>query len=90
MTKFKEYARSKGIKLECDYERMPYNGLEYVRVLPDRAAILKYYNQCGWAASYIRTDGSVIVADPSREEITAAINYGLDWRDQVDPDGVSA
>ena len=27
MTKFKEYLRAKGIKLECDFEVLPYNGL---------------------------------------------------------------
>lgn len=90
MTKFKEYARSKGIRLECDYECMPCNGLEYVRVLFDRAAILEYYNQYGWVATYIRTDGRVIVADPSREEIAAAINYGRAWWDQTDPEEVTA
>ena len=27
MTKYKEYLRAKGIKLECDFEVLPYNGL---------------------------------------------------------------
>ena len=27
MTKFKEYLRAKGIKLECDFEVLPHNGL---------------------------------------------------------------
>lgn len=89
MTKFKEYARNKGIPLECDYDTLPYNGLETVRALPDRGAILSYYNQYGWTAVYVRRDGSIIVADPSREEIAAVINRGLAWWDQVDPEEVT-
>ena len=31
MTKYKEYLRAKGIKLECDYEYLPCDGVEAVR-----------------------------------------------------------
>ena len=31
MTKYKEYLRSKGIKLMCDYEALPYKNLEAVK-----------------------------------------------------------
>ena len=31
MTKYKEYLRAKGIKLECDYEFLPCDGVETVR-----------------------------------------------------------
>ena len=32
MTKYKEYLRAKGIKLECDYEVLPYRGIHHVEV----------------------------------------------------------
>ena len=89
MTRFKEYARSKGIRLECDYECLPYKGLECVLVLPERAAVLEFYNCYGWTAIYFRSDGSAIVADPSREEIAAALNRGRAWWDQIDPEEVT-
>ena len=91
MTRFKQYARSKGIKLYDDYEEMPTrDGLEDVLVLPERAAVLEYYVFYGWTATYIRRDGTTYTADPSREEIAAALNRGNAWWDQVDPDEVSA
>ena len=30
MTKFKEYLRAKGIKVACDFEVLPYNGIDAV------------------------------------------------------------
>ena len=46
MTKFKEYLRAKGIKLECDYEVLPYNGLESIetRVMHNCIVAIAYFN----------------------------------------------
>ena len=46
MTKFKKYLRAKGIKLECDYEFLPYDYIEAVktRVLDDCVVVIYYYN----------------------------------------------
>ena len=47
MTKFKEYLRAKGIKLECDYEYSEY--IEYIDFLRDMG-----YIDSGWALTVMR------------------------------------
>ena len=49
MTKFKEYLRSKGIKLECDYEFLPCNYIEAVttEVINDCIVVIVYSNCAG-------------------------------------------
>ena len=49
MTKFKEYLRSKGIKLECDYEFLPCNYIEAVttEVINDYVVAVVYSNCAG-------------------------------------------
>ena len=50
MTKFKEYLRAKGIKLECDYEYLPYDSIECVetRVLDNYIIAAMFSNCAGW------------------------------------------
>ena len=49
MTKFKEYLRAKGVKLECDYEFLPCNYIEDVatRVMDDGVVAIVYSNCAG-------------------------------------------
>ena len=49
MTKFKEYLRSKGIKLECDYEFLPCNYIEAVttEVINGCIVVIVYSNCAG-------------------------------------------
>ena len=49
MTKFKEYLRAKGIKLECDYEFLPCNSIEAVeaRVVGGCVVAVVYSNCAG-------------------------------------------
>ena len=49
MTKFKEYLRAKGIKLECDYEFLPCNCIEAVETIAvdDCVAAVVYSNCAG-------------------------------------------
>lgn len=49
MTKFKEYLRAKGIKLECDYGYLPYNSIECVetKVMDDCVVAVVYSNCVG-------------------------------------------
>ena len=49
MTKFKEYLRAKGIKLECDYEFLPCDSIECVetRVMDDCIVAVVYSNCAG-------------------------------------------
>ena len=49
MTKFKEYLRAKGIKLECDFEVLPYNGIGAVtaRVMENHIVVDIYHESLG-------------------------------------------
>ena len=49
MTRFKEYLRTKGIKLECDYEFLPCNYIEAVttEVINDCIVVIVYSNCAG-------------------------------------------
>ena len=50
MTKFKEYLRSKGIKLECDYEFLPCNYIEGVATgVMDDGVVAVVYSNCAGA-----------------------------------------
>lgn len=44
MTRFKKELRKLGLKLECDYEYLPCNGLECVVIDQERAEVRRYYN----------------------------------------------
>ena len=47
MTKFKEYLRAKGIKLECDFEVLPYNSIEAVETIAtDDCVVAVVYSNC--------------------------------------------
>lgn len=52
MTRFKQELRKRGITLECDYEYLPYNGLETVIVDQERAAVHEYHDCLGWVSTY--------------------------------------
>ena len=41
MTKYKEYLRAKGIKLECDFEVLPYNGIDGIATY----VVAEYYHE---------------------------------------------
>ena len=50
MTKFKEYLRAKGIKLECDYEFLPSNYIEAVETIAmDDCVVAVVYSNCAGA-----------------------------------------
>ena len=55
MTKFKEYLRAKGVKLECDYEALPYKKLETVetRAMAGCVMATAHFNTFGpWSIAY--------------------------------------
>lgn len=55
MTKFKEYLRTKGVKLECDYETLPYKKLESVETSVMDACVMAtaHLNNFGpWSIAY--------------------------------------
>ena len=50
MTKFKEYLRAKGIKLECDYEFLPYGYIEHVATeVTNCCVVAVVYSNCAGA-----------------------------------------
>ena len=55
MTKFKEYLRAKGVKLNCDYEALPYKNLETVETSATDGCVIAtaYFNILGpWSIAY--------------------------------------
>ena len=48
MNRFKKELRKRGIKLECDYEYLPYNGIETVVVNSENATVSTYHLSAGW------------------------------------------
>ena len=76
MTKYKEYLRAKGIKLECDYEFLPCNYVEAVEteVMDDCVVAVVYsncagaeyavFNRCGDCNYYDSLDYRAYVGDP--------------------------
>ena len=76
MTKFKEYLRAKGIKLECDYEFLPCNYIEGVttRVIDGGVVAIVYsncagaeyavFNRCGECNYYDSDAYHAYVEDP--------------------------
>ena len=63
MTRYKEYIRSKGIKLEEDFEYLPFNGVEAVEPRIDeessRIVVSVYHVSLGWSRTYIDKHGKV-------------------------------
>ena len=59
MTKFKEYLRAKGIKLECDYEFLPCGYIERVetRVLDNYIIAAMFSNCAGWEYAVFNKHG---------------------------------
>ena len=54
MTKFKEYLRAKGIKLECDFEVLPYNGLAGIATyVVDDGVVAEYYSESIGSVYYV-------------------------------------
>ena len=54
MTKFKEYLRAKGIKLECDFEVLPYNGIDGIATyVVDDGVVAEYYHESTGSRYYV-------------------------------------
>ncbi|MBR6358033.1 MAG: hypothetical protein IKS11_00135 [Lachnospiraceae bacterium] len=48
MNRFKKEVRRRGIKLECDYEFLPYNEIETVVADAEKATVSTYHVSAGW------------------------------------------
>ena len=54
MTKYKEYLRAKGIKLECDFEVLPYNGLVGIATyVVDDGVVAECYHESTGSRYYV-------------------------------------
>lgn len=54
MTKFKEYLRAKGIKMECDFEVLPYNGIDGIATyVVDDGVVAEYYHESTGSRYYV-------------------------------------
>ena len=54
MTKYKEYLRAKGIKLECDFEVLPYNGVDGIATyVVDDGIVAEYYHESTGSRYYV-------------------------------------
>ena len=55
MTKYKEYLRAKGVKLECDYGYLPYKNIETIETSATDGCVMAtaYFNTLGpWSIAY--------------------------------------
>lgn len=59
MTKYKEYLRAKGIKLECDYEVLPYNGIDAIMpcVMENHIVVCIYHESLGDSYKVVNRSG---------------------------------
>ena len=95
MTKFKEYLRAKGIKLECDYEVLPYNSIEGVTTkVMDGCVVAVVYSNCAGAeyavydrsgvCSYFDGDGyKAYIRDPHCDPELMCWLYDNGFTDQA-------
>ena len=63
MNRFKREIRRKGIRLECDYEYLPYNSIETVVVNAEDATIRTYHNCAGWSGTKLARTGDLLDMD---------------------------
>lgn len=59
MNRLKKEIMKKGIKLEHQYDFMPYNGLETVVVDSEKAIVKEYHNCFGWSYGIMNRNGSI-------------------------------
>lgn len=52
MNRLKREIRKRGVKLECDYPTLPYNGIETVKVDSETATVGTWHICVGW--TYVR------------------------------------
>lgn len=78
MTKFKEYVRKKGVLLECDFDMLPFDGIEEIIVIPERAQVSAYHVSAGWCHTIVGRDGELSTPyknDELYEANTAVFDY---------------
>lgn len=51
MNRFKKELRKHGVKLECDFDYLPCDGIETVVVDAEKATVSLYHNCVGWCVT---------------------------------------
>lgn len=78
MTKFKDYVRSKGLRLEEDFDCLPCDGIECVVVVPENARVSYYYVGAGWMHWLFNKYGTIRTfrtADEERNATAMAVHF---------------
>ena len=82
MTKYKEYLRSKGVKLNCDYEALPYKKLETIETSATDGCVIAtaYFNTFGpWSIAYNK-HGECMEFCPDEEDLDLLkLYYGFEF-----------
>lgn len=63
MNRLKRELRKSGMRLENDYEYLPYNGIETVVVDSENAICREYHVSYGWISWKMLRDGSLVLWD---------------------------
>ena len=82
MTKFKEYLRSKGVKLICDYEALPYKKLESVETSVMDACVMAtaYFNNFGpWSIAYDKHGECIEFCPDAGDVDLLKLYYGFEY-----------
>lgn len=76
MNAFKRYARRKGLKLDCDFECLPWNGVDCVVTISNRAQVSAYHYGAGWAHWVFDRGGKIV--EMTRDQINAATRAAVE------------
>ena len=84
MTKFKEYLRSKGVKLACDYDALPYKSVENIKTDAMDACVMAtaYINTLGpWSIAYDKHGKCIEFCPDDNELDLLKLYYGFEFTD---------
>lgn len=75
MTRFKTWVRTRGVRLEQDYDGLPCDGVDCVVVVDDRAQVSAYHYGMGWMHWIFGRDGwlTPLTRDEENEATRAAV-----------------
>lgn len=60
MNRLKQELRKRGVRLECDFPTLPYNGIDSVIVDSEKAIVSTYHYSAGWSHIRLQKDGTIL------------------------------
>lgn len=60
MNRLKQELRKRGVRLECDFPTLPYNGIDTVIVDSEKAIVSTYHYSAGWIRIRLQKDGTIL------------------------------